>query len=358
MGAVKADIFTRNGNQGVLGLPTGTTAQRPNPASEGMARHNVNTGKVEVYFGGSWVNLDPSTGGADGSSAGNAFANLKDIAGLYESGVHNLYTTLGGNVTAFQMPISFDFGGPWYVLSFNFSNYALTEVNNTQASYGYNNSTDGALKNINNKYVPHHFSGNIREKAYIMAGSEQNRENQPGAGATNTSGSTSSYDTINYYNHATASNFSSTQLNVMRDIVTQLCWGTPHFTYSADSDNNGTSSGTQDWLNDDSSRIGYGHCNWIRDKNNIAQRTSNGFDVNDNNGFSAFWTHNTYQRYSIPWNWGFTSNAGNPTGLRTTEMIIPSSIKFYNGSGGGSAFGTYFSGMVGKINNRPVFLCR
>ena len=122
MGAVKADIFSSTGGAtGVLGFPSGTTNQRPNPAQEGFTRYNTDIGAIEIYYSGTWNKLSSgASGGADGSSSSNAFANLEDIVGLYDNGTHNLWTTVGGNVSAFQMPICFDNGGPWYVLSLIF----------------------------------------------------------------------------------------------------------------------------------------------------------------------------------------------------------------------------------------------
>ena len=109
MGAVKADIFSSTGGAtGVLGFPSGTTNQRPNPAQEGFTRYNTDIGAIEIYYSGTWNKLSSgASGGADGSSSSNAFANLEDIVGLYDSGTHDLWTTVGGNVSAFQMPICF-----------------------------------------------------------------------------------------------------------------------------------------------------------------------------------------------------------------------------------------------------------
>ena len=115
---------------GPLDIPAGTTAQRPSPAQEGFARYNTDIGAIEIYYSGAWNKLSSgATGGADGSSSANAFVNLEDIVGLYDNGTYNLWTTIGGNTSAFQMPICFDHGGPWYVLSFNFPTYGFNETN-------------------------------------------------------------------------------------------------------------------------------------------------------------------------------------------------------------------------------------
>jgi hypothetical protein len=133
---------------------------------------------------------------------------------------------------------------------------------------------------------------------------------------------------------------------------------TPHYSFTADSDSNGAGSVGNWEVDNDETTLGYGHCNWIKDKNGTVQRTSNGFENSDNNGFVGFWTHNQYSRTSIPYNWNWAQTVGNPQGLRSNALIIPNEIKGYTGSGGGSTFGTYFSGAVGKMNNRAIFLCR
>lgn len=368
MGAVKADIFSSTGGAtGVLGFPSGTTNQRPNPAQEGFTRYNTDIGAIEIYYSGTWNKLSSgASGGADGSSSSNAFANLEDIVGLYDNGTHNLWTTVGGNVSAFQMPICFDNGGPWYVLSFNFPTYGFNEVNNTLWSWAYNTGTSSALKNIHDDRVHHHFSRSSNQYGWQMANAERYREAMAGIGGsgvsgynqTNGGGGNSGYVGINYYNHATNSNFTTSQLNALRDTVSQLSHLTPHYSFTADSDSNGTGSVGNWEVDNDETTLGYGHCNWIKDKNGTVQRTSNGFENSDNNGFVGFWTHNQYSRTSIPYNWNWAQTVGNPQGLRSNALIIPNEIKGYTGSGGGSTFGTYFSGAVGKMNNRAIFLCR
>lgn len=42
---------------GSLGIPRGTTAERPNPAIAGMIRFNTTTNRVEGYNGTAWSNL-------------------------------------------------------------------------------------------------------------------------------------------------------------------------------------------------------------------------------------------------------------------------------------------------------------
>jgi len=50
-------------------LPTGTTAQRPSPASAGMTRYNTSTGSLEYYDGTNWIstNLIPTVNSVTGT---------------------------------------------------------------------------------------------------------------------------------------------------------------------------------------------------------------------------------------------------------------------------------------------------
>ena len=38
-------------------LPVGTTAQRPDPAANGMMRYNTNLNTVEIYINGTWASM-------------------------------------------------------------------------------------------------------------------------------------------------------------------------------------------------------------------------------------------------------------------------------------------------------------
>lgn len=48
---------TKIEDNGYLGLPSGTTVQRPVTPQPGMIRWNTTTSKVEGYNGTSWINL-------------------------------------------------------------------------------------------------------------------------------------------------------------------------------------------------------------------------------------------------------------------------------------------------------------
>jgi hypothetical protein len=42
---------------GAITLPSGTTAQRPSPATNGMMRYNTTNVKLEAYVNGAWANV-------------------------------------------------------------------------------------------------------------------------------------------------------------------------------------------------------------------------------------------------------------------------------------------------------------
>lgn len=48
---------------GALTIPSGTTAERPSPATEGMIRYNTDTNQFEAYENGAWVDLVAGSGG-------------------------------------------------------------------------------------------------------------------------------------------------------------------------------------------------------------------------------------------------------------------------------------------------------
>lgn len=59
---------------GAAQLPTGTIADRPAVAVEGMFRRNSETGAFEGYDGNAWTGVGGASGGA-----GNPFVYLNDI---------------------------------------------------------------------------------------------------------------------------------------------------------------------------------------------------------------------------------------------------------------------------------------
>jgi hypothetical protein len=57
---------------GYLGLPSGTTAQRPSPATAGMIRYNTTLSTIEFYNGSAWANYTTILGLTESAPASNA----------------------------------------------------------------------------------------------------------------------------------------------------------------------------------------------------------------------------------------------------------------------------------------------
>lgn len=68
-GAIKfTNYVAQTGATGAAAVPTGTTAQRPSPATAGQLRFNDETSSFEGYNGSSWANI--ASGGGGGATGG------------------------------------------------------------------------------------------------------------------------------------------------------------------------------------------------------------------------------------------------------------------------------------------------
>ncbi len=61
--AIESNAVDQDSDTGAANLPTGTTAQRPDPAVEGMFRRNSETGAFEGYDGTTWAGVGGASGG-------------------------------------------------------------------------------------------------------------------------------------------------------------------------------------------------------------------------------------------------------------------------------------------------------
>lgn len=95
---------------GFIGLPTGTTAERPSP-SNGYVRYNTTLGRPEVYVN-NWL---------------NPYARTESYLHYYEGRDANLYTGNWNNSTTYSM---LNFGGLGHITAHGWSNgpatYTLT----------------------------------------------------------------------------------------------------------------------------------------------------------------------------------------------------------------------------------------
>ena len=53
----QSGIVDASSATGAWGIPSGTTAQRPNLPKQGMLRYNTNLAKLELYVPSQWVQL-------------------------------------------------------------------------------------------------------------------------------------------------------------------------------------------------------------------------------------------------------------------------------------------------------------
>ncbi len=96
---------------GFMSMPVGTTAQRPETASNGAMRINSTTNYLEVYYSGGWSNLIPV---GLGKSYGNPAASA---TALYNAGINtngNYWISINGTPT--EVYVDFTLGGGPYVL--------------------------------------------------------------------------------------------------------------------------------------------------------------------------------------------------------------------------------------------------
>ena len=86
-----------NTSTGALGVPSGTTAQRPVSPNAGYTRYNSTIGSLEFYDGSSWIatNLIPSIT----SITGNISTTGQDGLGVYLANADNNTLVINGNIS-------------------------------------------------------------------------------------------------------------------------------------------------------------------------------------------------------------------------------------------------------------------
>lgn len=85
--AILKQLSIKDGQQ--LGLPVGTTAQRPTPAAMGMMRVNTSIGWVEYYDGSDWKPVINAPGdGLTAATAGRSARAIKALTGTSTTGFY------------------------------------------------------------------------------------------------------------------------------------------------------------------------------------------------------------------------------------------------------------------------------
>jgi hypothetical protein len=354
-------------DEGAIRLPTHTSSTRP-PSEAGLFGYNSTSGGIEFYNAkdGQWSAL----GVIDGASPSSAFSSVDQVAGLY-TGVQELYTTFGGRTTGTKVVVDFDTaGGPWIRVSFAFTTGGITTNGSVKTSWGFaDDGTNGAYGS-SARYAD---TGNlglgegtqrIDEVFYTSPinsiTSDSTFTGWGGIVLPATSGRISGPHTINYWNHATLSEFTPTEKSAMQDWVTNLCPLIPHVAQETDSQNLATNSA---WNSQSGPQYTAGHELWWQDKDGFWQRMTARDNATDESTSMYAYTESTYS-YALFGGGSLSSNgSGTPTGLFTTKMILPESVTLTTGTGGGLHCGTpyisTFSGGAGNISNgRMYFLIK
>ena len=343
-------------------VPIFTAAERPIP-EEGLTIWNSTEGVLQIASSdGAWVSIgSPAGSNVDGLTPASAFSTLDQVATLY-TGTKTLYTTAGGGAPAFQVLVNFDVtGGPWYVMSFVMPSgyrWDTDGVNGTVAAgvYSDGNSTNssttrpartGTVPNMGSRRI-----GEIYTTSYISSVSNSTGRGWYAGGA----GYNTGWLGIEYFNHATAANFTPSQAQALRNSVTELSNYTPHCGLEVDAQGLGSQT---NWRQDYTGNIG-GHGNWLRSGNQYMRSTPSE-NASDERGAAWFWTHNSYQAELYGGgSFDYAVGGGTPSGL-PAGFIMPDAVKLSGTTGGGSMFGTpymSFAGFENRLNNRNYFLCK
>jgi hypothetical protein len=136
---------------GYLGLPSGTTAQRPASPAIGYLRYNTTTSYIEGYFSGGWYNV--ASGLADGSTADRAAASAQAIKNATSTTTSGYYWILIGG-TARQVYCDMSGATAW-MLAMRASGASDTTTFGWSSAYWTNttslNETGNPLTDINIK---------------------------------------------------------------------------------------------------------------------------------------------------------------------------------------------------------------
>lgn len=354
-------------DEGAIKLPEWTEGNEP--ASEaGLFGYNSTKGGVQVYNGvdNRWVTI----GIIDGSSPASAFSSVSQVDGLY-TGVQDLYCTFGGRTGGTPVQVDFDTpGGPWIRISFEFGTGGITTNGSVKTSWGYADDGSNGAYGSSNRYADTGDIGlgsgtqRIDEIFYTSAinaaVSDATFTGWGGIVASGTAGAILGPYSIGYWNHASQSSFTSAEVSAMQDWVTGMSPLIKHVAQETDSQNLATTSA---WNSQSGPQATDGHEVWWQDKDGTWQRMTPYDNASDESTSMYTYTENTYN-YHLFGGGSLSSNgSGTPTGLITTKMILPASVSFTTGTGGGLHCGTPYvagfnSGAGNIANGRMFFLIK
>ena len=312
----------------------------------------------------------------DGTTSARAFSTMSDISGLGLTGHQTLYTTLGGNTSAFQVTVDCTTaGGPWILVSFNFTNAG--GINNAQCqdtAFGGKNGSNwhymasGRLgRTLNLGLGEGTLDGHdIYGEDITLEDSGSTHGNYGLETVSSAPGNTSNH-AISYYNHGTTSNFTSGQVTALRTFTTAMYTGIPHVATEVDASDGGSSYDFTTAYNDNT-QANLGHTTILKNAAGNKLRPQVRKDGTDEHWSASLWTHNTYSQIStsgvfretLGGTVGDPSSVGLGTGANT--FIFPATVNYQASTGGGANFGTPYlrswsngEGGTGNYKNSKVY---
>ena len=109
-----AETSHKTSTTGSLALPSGTTAQRDNPAQAGFLRFNTNDGKAEVYSGTAWGSVG---GGATGGGSDTVFhVNGNQVNSSYSIPSGSNAVSAGPITVASSATVTVPTGSNWVIV--------------------------------------------------------------------------------------------------------------------------------------------------------------------------------------------------------------------------------------------------
>lgn len=311
----------------------------------------------------------------DGTTSARAFSTMSDISGLGLTGHQTLYTTLGGNTSAFQVTVDCTTsGGPWILVSFNFTTAGgISNAQCQDTAFGGKNSSNwhymssGRLGRTLNLGL-----GEGAVDGHDIYGEDITLEDSGSSHASygledvsSTPGNTSNHS-ISYYNHGTTGNFTSGQVTALRAFTTSMYTGIPHVAIEVDASDGGSSYDFTTAYNDNT-QANLGHTTILKNAAGNKLRPQVRKDGTDEHWSASLWTHNTYSQVSTSGvfrenlsSMGDPSSVGLGTGANT--FIFPATINYQASTGGGANFGTPYlrswsngEGGTGNYKNSKVY---
>tara|TARA_S200000501_G_C20814720_1_gene740017 strand:+ start:24 stop:1715 length:1692 start_codon:yes stop_codon:yes gene_type:complete len=313
--------------------------------------------------------------GVDGTSSARAFSTMSDISGLGLTGHQTLYTTLGGNTTAFQVDVDCTTaGGPWILVSFNFTTAGgISNAQCQDTAFGGKNSsnwhytsTGRYARTLNLGLGEGVADGHdIYGENITLSDSASNHASYGLEDVSSSPGNTSNHS-ISYYNHGTTGNFTSGQVTALRAFATSMYTGIPHVATEVDASDGGSSYDFTTAYNDNT-QANLGHTTILKNAAGNKLRPQVRKDGTDEHWSASLWTHNTYSQTSTSGVFRENlSSMGDPTnvglGVGANGWLFPSTINYQASTGGGANFGTPYlrswsngEGGTGNYKNSKVY---